>query len=194
MFNGNLIPKGISFPWLFQRYFCTKYRNGFFSFHSSLHSSVPNTTLVFCLANPSYVYFNGGSITELGFHLASRCTLCDSAIEDLCHFLWKYVIVRQWWCSLLGRVTFDHFSDGLMETFWELWSQGGRWTRRRRNVWTALPHVVQWTLWIERNYQIFQGKGLAPKDIQDNIISSILEWYPAVGAFVVSEMFIWYWL
>ncbi|KAL5732115.1 hypothetical protein ACHQM5_004769 [Ranunculus cassubicifolius] len=114
-----------------------------------------------------------------GYHMASRCFLCEEEDESIDHLLLNCKLSRKVWDYFWFNSSRTWPNDvGIREFVFQWGSE--KFSKAGNLYWKLICHAILWTLWVERNNRCFEEK----KETEDRLISKVkdLVWNWGLGS------------
>ncbi|KAK2646289.1 hypothetical protein Ddye_021484 [Dipteronia dyeriana] len=97
-------------------------------------------------------------LCRIGFHLASRCSVCGVSSESSDHLFFRCPLAADLW-----EAVFSAFQRCISTGTWSsIFSQAMSvsFSNQVCILWKTTTHVVVWSVWLARNQWIFEGKAM----------------------------------
>eukprot|EP00253_Pinus_taeda_P027306 PITA_27306 len=119
------------------------------------------------------------NLQKRGFHSPSRCNLCKVNHESVVHLMLECTFTLQIWTELLGTLSFGIVLPSSIPNIFTKWLQRYLGTPPKNKIirvaWTALPKIICWQVWLERNKRIFRNHEQEAKLVAVKIKSQLKE-------------------
>lgn len=118
-------------------------------------------------------------LKKIGYSGPSRYSLCENHEENASHMMLTCNFASELWKEALDAWNmkfgpFNHCSN-LFSNWKRLYPGGAAQDSQIRDAWLALPKLICWHIWLERNQRIFKSKKRAAKLIWVKIKSHLKE-------------------
>lgn len=105
------------------------------------------------------------------------CNLCSLFVESAAHLFIHCEMIWQIWCGIMQRegqvwVAPQNVKSLLLE--WGNWR-----IKTDKILWDIIPYALCWTIWLERNNMVFNGKAFCSEMVWDLHLARISWWVKA---------------
>uniref|UniRef100_J3MBJ6 Reverse transcriptase zinc-binding domain-containing protein n=1 Tax=Oryza brachyantha TaxID=4533 RepID=J3MBJ6_ORYBR len=127
-----------------------------------LWKAAPNRCCYFCWLVAHQRCWTADRLSRRGLPRPPHCVLCDQAPETIDHILIGCPESRQLWWLILNAISLPRLTPMSQCSFGGWWGlQWDKIPRRQRKGFDMIVTLIAWSIWKERNAQVFNHQASA---------------------------------